>query len=124
MKKQVIILSVLILLLLGIIIISPSIIKKENSGVQISPTIIVVSEANKKFTHKGKEGIDALSLLREETTIKQDNSGLVISINGREADSLNREYWSFYVNGKMASVGPADYITKDADFIEWKIETY
>ena len=124
MKKQVIILSVLILLLLGIIIISPSIIIKENTGVQISPTIIVVSEANKKFTYKGKEGIDALSLLREETTSKQDNSGLVISINGREADSLNREYWSFYVNGKMASVGPADYITKDTDFIEWKIETY
>ena len=124
MKKQAIVLSALIVILLGTIVVSPSIIKKDSNTVQVSPTITSVSEVNKKFTYKGKEGIDALNLLREETTIKQDNSGLVISINGREADSSNREYWSFYVNGKMASVGPADYITKDDDLIEWKIETY
>lgn len=76
------------------------------------------------FSYTGREGVDALTLLKEETTVEQNDSGLVTSINDRKADEKKREFWSFYVNGKMAPVGPAEYITKDTDSIEWKIETY
>lgn len=74
--------------------------------------------------YEGREGVDALTLLQEILPVEQDNSGLVVSINGRRANSAKREFWSFFVNGHMAPVGPADYITKNGDQIEWKIQTY
>ena len=77
-----------------------------------------------KFSYKGQTGKDALILLKEKAVVEQDKSGLVVSINNREAMVSKREYWAFYVNGKLAPVGPADYKTKDADVIEWKIEKY
>ncbi|CAN5126459.1 hypothetical protein BH09PAT1_BH09PAT1_5030 [soil metagenome] len=76
------------------------------------------------FRYPGKEGVDALTLIKQITSVEQDNSGLVTSINKRKADSSKREYWSFFVNDKVAEVGPADYVTKDTDLIEWKIQTY
>lgn len=76
------------------------------------------------FSYKGEDGKDALVLLKEKTTIEQNKSGLVVSINNRKADEKKREYWSFYVNGKLANVGPAEYQTKKGDKIEWKIEKY
>ncbi len=125
MKKQVTVLSVLIIVLLSILFLTPSILKKEQTvSPTVQPTTTSKIEANRKFSYEGREGVDALTLLKEKAEIKQDDSGLVTSVNGREADSGAREYWSFYVNGKMASVGPADYITKDTEKIEWKIETY
>jgi hypothetical protein len=76
------------------------------------------------FTYEGKKGQDALTLLKAKTTVEQNASGLVVSINGRKADDKKHEFWAFYVNGKMAEVGSADYVTQDADKIEWKIDTY
>ena len=74
--------------------------------------------------YEGEEGKEALVLLKEQATVEQDASGLVIGINGRKADSEKREYWAFYVNGELAPLGPAEYETKEGDIIEWKIETY
>lgn len=76
------------------------------------------------LSYRGKEGKDALSLLKEQAAVVQDKSGLVTAINGRKADTVKREYWAFYVNSKMAEVGPLEYKTKDTDMIEWKIEKY
>ncbi len=91
----------------------------------ISPTISLQQQVQaESFTYKGESGKDALSLLKQKTTINQDKSGLVISINGRKADNDKHEYWAFYVNGKSASIGPADYQTQDADAIQWKIDKY
>ena len=79
---------------------------------------------NNSFSYKGEDGKDALAILKEKTTVEQSSSGLVISINNRKADEGKKEFWAFYVNGKMAEVGPADYITKKGDLIEWKIQKY
>lgn len=84
----------------------------------------VTKQQSEVLSYKGEKGKDALTLLKEKATVEQDTSGLVISIKGRKADSAKHEYWAFYVNGKLASVGPADYQTKDGDRIEWKIEKY
>lgn len=75
-------------------------------------------------TYKGESNKNALVLLKEKASIELDKSGMVIVINSRKADTAKREYWSFYVNGKPAPVGAADYVTKDSDIIEWKIEKY
>lgn len=124
-NKYVISLFILVIAVVGIFLISPSALNKQKSdNPTISPASAQISETKDSFAYKGKNDTDALTLLKERTEVMQDDSGLVTSINGREADSGAREYWSFYVNNEMANVGPADYITKDSDNIEWKIESY
>lgn len=94
--------------------------KDSQAQTQVSQT----AQSVKSISYKGEEGKNALQLLQEKMTIKQDSSGLVVAINNREAIKTKREYWAFYVNGKLSSVGPNDYFTKDTDQIEWRIETY
>jgi hypothetical protein len=83
-----------------------------------------IIESKDEFKYDGKEGIDALTLLKEKTAVEQDKSGMVVSINGRKTETEKREFWGFYVNGEMAQVGSADFKTKDTDVINWKIENY
>lgn len=93
--------------------------------IPITPTRAAVPQSDTNtFSYKGEDGQDALTLLRSKTDVEQDKSGLVISINGKKADSSKREYWAFYVNGELSSSGPKDYITKNDDLIEWKVENY
>lgn len=90
-----------------------------NPSATVSPT----REQN-NLTYKGKASIDALTLLKQKGSIVQDSSGLVTTINNRKADPSKHEYWAFFINGKMAEVGPGNYQTKDTDIIDWKIATY
>lgn len=85
-----------------------------------TPTIALVDY----ISYVGVTGKTALDLLDTRAAVVQAASGLVVSINGRKADNKEREYWAFYINGKISQVGPKDYITKDGDKIEWKIEKY
>ncbi len=84
----------------------------------------VEQTASSTFSYQGEVGVSALSLLERKATVEIDRSGLVVSINGRMAESSSREYWGFYVNGKLAPVGPKEYITTPNDKIEWKIDRY
>lgn len=77
-----------------------------------------------EYDFPGINGKNALDVTKAHTSIEQDKAGLIISINGRKAEAKKREYWAFYINGKQASVGPADYITAAKDKIHWKIEKY
>lgn len=85
-----------------------------------TPTISLVDY----ISYSGVTGKTALDLLDKRAAVVQAASGLVVSINGRKADNGQHEYWAFYVNGKMSQVGPKEYITKDGDKIEWKIDKY
>lgn len=89
-------------------------------GSKVTPTIALADY----FSYKGQIGKSALNILKEKASVDEASSGLVIGINGRKADNNTHEYWAFYVNGKLANTGPADYQTKNSDLIEWKIETY
>jgi len=89
--------------------------------VTVSPTVNPLTD---QFEYPGKDGVDALTLLKQKTSVKQDTTGMVISIASRQADNTQREFWSFYINGESAQVGPASYITKNNDVINWKIEKY
>lgn len=98
---------------------------KPTTSPVLSPTISVQQQVQASgLTYKGESGKDALTLLKQKANIELDKSGLVSAINGRKADNDKREYWAFYVNGKSASVGPADYQTQDSDTIQWKIDKY
>lgn len=87
----------------------------------VAPTPTPVSSY---FKYEGKEGIDALTLLKYQAYVHESQPGFVDEINGRKADKSKHEYWAFYVNGKASPVGAAQYMTHDNDTIEWKIETY
>lgn len=79
------------------------------------------------ISYAGVEGRTALELLQENAEVEVSGSGenaFVTAIDGRVADSEQRKYWSFWVNGEMAQVGAGSYVTKDGDMIEWRIETY
>ena len=91
---------------------------------QTAHTPATLQQQASYFSYSGKNGQNALTLLKENAAVTQDNSGLVVSINNRKADNTKHEYWAFYVNGKLANVGPADYITGNNDKVEWKIEKY
>jgi len=126
-NKQKILFPVLVVIVLfGVYLFRPQkqIVSPQNSTPpinSISPTQNLLSD---QFQYQGQEGIDALTLLKQKTNVIQDSSGIVGSINGRKANSNQREFWSFYINGESAQIGPAAYITKNNDIINWKIEKY
>jgi len=79
---------------------------------------------NKQEIAKGKTALD-LTKEKEDIVTKGDGvNAYVIGINGIEAKSADKEYWAFYVNGKLATVGAGSYKLKSGDKIEWKIEKY
>ena len=72
-------------------------------------------------------GKTALDLTKEKASVKIKGEGVnayLTEINGLEALNSKKEYWAFYVNGKMAEVGAGSYKLKEGDKIEWKIEKY
>jgi hypothetical protein len=82
-----------------------------------------VTIASDHVTYKGEEGKTALELLKKHATVQTEPFGsdeLVTTINGTEGKGS--KYWSFYVNGAMASVGAGSYVTHSGDTIEWKLE--
>lgn len=72
-------------------------------------------------------GKTALDLTKEKASVKTKGKGInayIIEINRQEALDSKKEYWAFYVNGKMAEVGAGSYQLKDGDKIEWKLANY
>lgn len=88
------------------------------------PSPVVQSSPAATIQYAGKDGTDALTLLKESHGVGTDASGMVTSIDGRKADPSRHEYWAFYVNGELASIGPKDYTSKSKDKLMWKIATY
>jgi hypothetical protein len=73
--------------------------------------------------YNGVEGQTALALLKKhaEVTTKHYSFGdLVTSINGTAGNGP--KYWTFYLNGKEASVGAGAYVSKNSDKIEWRLQ--
>jgi len=111
---------------LGIVIvviaIASSILLRLDIGFS-SSTDQVVQTSQERIIYQGKEGVDALTLLKENAEVIEEN-GFVQSINGYQASEEGQEYWAFYLNGQLSQIGANQYITKDGDEIVWKIENY
>ena len=72
-------------------------------------------------------GKTALELTKEKVNVVtkgEDVNAYVVEINGRSAEDSKKEFWAFYVNGKIAEVGAGSYILKEGDRVEWRIEKY
>jgi hypothetical protein len=85
---------------------------------------LTVSEDKKIVSYEGQTGKTALSILQSLANVTTQSSSygeFVTGINGIEANGKT-EFWSFYVNGKMASEGAGTYKTTNGEKIEWRIE--
>lgn len=79
----------------------------------------------KEFNLNGQP--TALELLQDEAKITTKGQGIdayVTTINGRIAQDSKKEYWAFYINGKLSTVGAGSYTLRQGDRIEWKIANY
>jgi len=74
-----------------------------------------------------KSETTTLDLLKVTTKIETKGEGVnayVVTINGRTASSVDKEYWAFYVNDKPATVSAGSYKLMPNDKILWKIEKF
>lgn len=78
--------------------------------------------AAKPVTYAGQDGKSALELLQTSHQADVSDQGFVNAIDGVKPGT--RQYWAFYVNGKLAEVGARDYKTKGDESIEWKLESF
>lgn len=124
MKYRIYLLLVAVVIAIGAVLYLPSLAQKQKTAVLPAETTNQQQQNPDYYSYQGKDGVDALSLLKQKASVEESQPGFVTSINGRKTDQKKKEFWSFYVNGKMAEVGSADYVTKSTDKIEWKIENY
>jgi len=104
-----------VILVLGLFLIIPNPVVGPTADTSQTGTI----------SYQGVEGKDALELLKdshEVETQKFDFGELVTSIDGQASDP-SANFWAFYLNGELATVGAGDYQTKSGDRIEWKLDS-
>lgn len=88
-------------------------------------SIVLMDEVNKK------------EILKEDAEIKKDENlqsyleknhkavfekGMMTELEGIKQDPAKKQYWMYYVNGKMAEVGIGDYKVNENDKIEFKFQ--
>lgn len=92
--------------------------KSETKG-KVILEVEVLGSVNQKIYDF--ENITALELLQKENNVNLTYSkygAFIECIN--EICSDNDNYWMYYVNGEMASVGAGDYNVKNNDTIEFE----
>lgn len=83
---------------------------------------VCAQDAESCRSYDGQDGQTALALLQAKFDVDASDQGFVNAINDVKPD--DRQFWAFYVDGQQASVGAKDYVTKNGQRIEWKLEGY
>lgn len=76
-----------------------------------------------QLSYQGQNGQNALVLLKTHAQVQTKHysfGDMVTAING--VTGSGPKYWTFYLNGKMASVGAGAYTTKSTDHVTWKLQ--
>lgn len=119
MKKLSIVIAILVVIVGGIFG-----YKYEKNHSTSSGSVTATAQATPStISYSGVDGKNALDLLKvnHKVDVKTSSFGdYVQGIDGVEGDAGH--FWSFYVNGSMASVGAGAYVSKSTDKIEWKFE--
>lgn len=134
MKKTFLLISVIVLMGIGIFylfrqakIFSNSLSTNNRTNKINVYEVINIDKLIKSIPYTVGNSATALELLQKTTTMTIQGEGInayITAINGRKADVSKKEYWAFYINGKLSSVGAGSYQLRPNDQIEWKIETY
>lgn len=126
--KKTLLPSILILLVVGAIIFvkfKQNSIKSNVPGEIYYATLKI--EENKTFDISNYVGKTALEATQNKVEVVAKGEGInafITSIAGRQADTNQKEFWEFKVNGQQAQVGAGSYIIKNHDQIEWKITNF
>lgn len=86
----------------------------------------VQQASSSSVVYDGQDGRNALDLLKVFNRVETKDTSFgpqVVGINGLIPDEKTH-YWAFYVNGSLAQVGADQYVTKNGDKIEWKVEGF
>lgn len=78
------------------------------------------------ITYDCEKGKTAYALLDETHEINAKDTSFgkqVLGIDGKNADET-KEYWAFYADGKLATVGADSYNCVDSEKVEWKVEGF
>jgi hypothetical protein len=87
-----------------------------HSQVQSDPTTIsYVAEAHETSLKQLKD--EAKNVVTE-----QSKYGEYVSAIGSHKGGTDGKYWSFYIDGKLASVGADSYVQKGGEHIVWKFQ--
>ena len=128
MKKSLFFIIAFLIIVFGYFVYQNKLTTKKSAVQQQTITAYLKVYGQKDFNKRTITlGKTALDLTKEKESIVTKGDGAnayIIGINGIAAQSSKKEYWAFYVNGKMAEVGAGSYILKDGDKIEWKLATY
>lgn len=138
MKKVIIYLAIIGLIIWGMVSLGKRQPPKPQPGErEIEQPVSVPAEVPSQATvtpepisYPGKDGVDALTLLKEKAEIETQDFGdklypakrgeLVTAINGVKGDDKN--FWALYVNDKMTETGASELKTKTIDKIEWRYQ--
>ncbi|HTJ73180.1 MAG TPA: DUF4430 domain-containing protein [Verrucomicrobiae bacterium] len=85
----------------------------------------VQKTASDSVSYVGKKGVTALAQLKETASgvvTKSSSYGEYVDAIGDFSSGKDGKYWTFYVDGKLASVGAGAYLAKGGEKIEWKFE--
>lgn len=130
-RMLLIVLLVVLIPLPFFIITSKSVFPRVENNRAVLLVTQIFDYGEKKPTDRAKIEVKqeetALDLLRSSSSviIKGDGaSAYVVGINGVVADDSKKEYWAFYVNGRLATIGAGSYKLIGGEQIEWKLENY
>lgn len=129
MKKQILTYTIVVLVAIGVIIggfYGYQALTSKKSDSTVVANSCETSNNGRTVTYKGEDGTTALAILQKACQTEssgQGESSFITRINGVEANS-SKEFWSFKVNGEMASVGAGSYTTKSSDTITWELSPF
>ena len=122
--KQLIVGSVVaVVILLGGVTLLTSLSRQQEN--QIRQTAAVGSERKEYIAYTAQKGKTALAQLKQvsrNVTTKTSSFGEYVESIGKLKGGDGGKYWTFYVDGKMASAGAGAYVAKGGEKIEWKFE--
>lgn len=94
-----------------------------NSPSHKAQTAVNAQQQITYISYHGQNGQTALALLEQHAQVQTKHysfGDFVTSIDGSVGNGP--KYWTFYINGKEASMGAGAYTTKSSDTISWKLQ--
>lgn len=122
--KQLIVGSgIAVVILLGGVLLLSSLARQQEA--QIRQTASSSTQRTDYVSYTAQKDTTALAQLKRVASgviTKSSSFGEYVQSIGTLKGGDGGKYWSFYVNGKMASVGAGSYVAKGGEKIEWKFE--
>lgn len=97
---------------------------QESESISAQAINLQISPDGKTVSYNGKTSLTAYNLLEAVTQVEKEDTAfgpMVKAINNVKA--TDKEFWTYTVDGKMASVGAHQYQTKDGEKIEWRLSS-